>query len=127
MIVLLIGGRLTFPFRATWFQLIHPGRICDRCDAIRNSVAPNNEPFIIVNNNCLYITFTDGSFLTATTQMWGAMELYNQGDELNREYIKDMRPTPLDAEFTFDYFSDLIVVLVTEKSAAQRACSLRIK
>ena len=29
----------------------------------------------------LYITFEDESFLTAVTQMWGAMELYTHGDE----------------------------------------------
>jgi formamidopyrimidine-DNA glycosylase len=45
----------------------------------------------------LGITFEDGSSLTATTQMWGAME-----------YIRDMRPTPMDPEFTYGYFSDLI-------------------
>ena len=63
----------------------------------------------------LNITFDDDSFLTVTTQMWGAMELYEKGEEENREYIKGMRPTPLDPEFTFDYFSDLIDTLVTEK------------
>lgn len=63
----------------------------------------------------LYLTFDDDSFLTVTTQMWGAMELYEKGEEEKREYIKGMRPTPLDPEFTFDYFSDLIDTLVTEK------------
>lgn len=63
----------------------------------------------------LYLTFDDGSFLTATTQMWGAMELYEQGAEQNREYIKGMRPTPLEPEFTFDYFSSLIDTLIAEK------------
>jgi formamidopyrimidine-DNA glycosylase len=69
----------------------------------------------------LYITFTDDSFLTATTQMWGAMELYEQGEELQREYIKDMRPTPLDPEFTFDYFTDLIDGLVKEKKRSAKS------
>jgi formamidopyrimidine-DNA glycosylase len=63
----------------------------------------------------MYIEFNDDSFFTATTQMWGAMELYEAGDELNRKYIKDMRTTPLEPEFTFDYFSTLIDTLVTEK------------
>ena len=63
----------------------------------------------------LSITFTDASFLTVTTQMWGAMELYDKGDELNREYVKDMRTTPLEPGFTFNYFSNLIDVLVPEK------------
>jgi formamidopyrimidine-DNA glycosylase len=56
----------------------------------------------------LYITFKDGSFLTAMTQMWGAIELYVQGKEGERKYIKGMRPTPIDPEFTFNYFSVLI-------------------
>jgi len=56
----------------------------------------------------LYLVFTDGSALTATTQMWGAMELYEQGQERNRQYIRDMRPTPVDAGFTLEYFSTLL-------------------
>ncbi len=46
----------------------------------------------------------DGSFLTAMTQMWGAAELYEQGKELERAYIKGMKYTPIEPEFTFDYF-----------------------
>jgi formamidopyrimidine-DNA glycosylase len=69
----------------------------------------------------MYITFLDDSFLTATTQMWGAMELYEQGDELNREYVKDMRPTPLEPEFTFNYFNDLIDILVTGKKRSAKS------
>jgi formamidopyrimidine-DNA glycosylase len=56
----------------------------------------------------LHLAFTDGSAFTATTQMWGAMELYEQGQERNRQYIRDMRPTPLDPEFTPEYFSALL-------------------
>jgi formamidopyrimidine-DNA glycosylase len=56
----------------------------------------------------LYITFEDNSFLTAITRMWGAMELYRAGEEQKRQYIKNMRPTPVDSGFTFDYFSALI-------------------
>jgi formamidopyrimidine-DNA glycosylase len=63
----------------------------------------------------LYLTFEDDSFLTATTQMWGAMELYEKGAEQNREYVKGMRPTPLEPEFTFDYFGSLIDTLVADK------------
>jgi formamidopyrimidine-DNA glycosylase len=68
----------------------------------------------------LHLTFTDGTFLTATTQMWGAMELYEQGAELQREYVKDMRPTPSDPEFTFSYFDDLIEALVLEKKRSAK-------
>jgi formamidopyrimidine-DNA glycosylase len=60
----------------------------------------------------LYLSFQDGSGLTATTQMWGAMELYEQGQECNRQYIRGMRPTPVEPQFTFEYFSGLIDELV---------------
>jgi formamidopyrimidine-DNA glycosylase len=56
----------------------------------------------------LLITFTDGAALTVMTAMWGAMELYEAGKELERQYIKDMRTTPVDPEFTFKYFAALI-------------------
>lgn len=56
----------------------------------------------------LWLAFTDGSALTAMTQMWGAMELYAAGWELERQYVKEMRPTPTEPAFTFAYFSDLI-------------------
>lgn len=54
------------------------------------------------------LLFEDGSGLSAMTQMWGAMELYEKGKELEREYIHGMRPTPVEGEFTFEYFSSLI-------------------
>ena len=69
----------------------------------------------------LVLTFTDLSFLTATTQMWGAMELYEQGEELRREYVKDMRPTPLDPEFSFEYFNNLIDELVAQKKRSAKS------
>ena len=69
----------------------------------------------------LYLTFDDDSLLTLTTQMWGAMELYRSGDEKDREYIKDMRPTPLDDEFTFDYFRNLLNNLVAGKKRSAKA------
>jgi formamidopyrimidine-DNA glycosylase len=69
----------------------------------------------------LYLIFDDDSFLTVTTQMWGAMELYETGEELKREYIKDMRPTPLDPEFSFEYFTDLVDDLVTGKKRSAKS------
>jgi formamidopyrimidine-DNA glycosylase len=68
----------------------------------------------------LYISFSDGSFLTATTQMWGAMELFDEGKELEREYVKGMKPTPIDPEFTFGYFSDLIDKLIEGKKQSAK-------
>lgn len=69
----------------------------------------------------LYLGFSDDTFLTATTQMWGAMELYEQGAELEREYIKDMRPTPIDSQFTLDYFNQLIDELVPQKKRSVKS------
>jgi len=63
----------------------------------------------------LHITFEDDSFLTATTQMWGAMELYEQGEEQNRQYVKDMRTTPAEPAFTSEYFGALIDELAAGK------------
>jgi len=68
----------------------------------------------------LYITFDDDAFLTVTTQMWGAMELYEKGEEKNRQIIKDMNITPIDNQFTFKYFSNLIdTLLENEKKSAK--------
>ena len=60
----------------------------------------------------LMVRFEDGGALTVMTTMWGAMELYAEGEELERPYIKDMRPTPVDAAFTLDYFEGLVDALV---------------
>lgn len=68
----------------------------------------------------LYITFEDESFLTATTQMWGAMELYEQGKESEREYVKGMRTTPIEPEFTLEYFDALIDDLITGKKRSAK-------
>ena len=56
----------------------------------------------------LQVNFEDGSFLTEFTQMWGAMELYAAEDVWEREYLKDMRLTPLDGDFTFEYLNRLM-------------------
>jgi len=63
----------------------------------------------------LYLQFTDDSFLTATTQMWGAAEIYEKGKELERPYIKDMKTTPIELEFSYEYFSNLIDSITKEK------------
>ena len=69
----------------------------------------------------LYITFEDDSFFTATTQMWGAMELYEKGEEQNRQYIKDMRITPIEPEFTFNYFCTLVDSLAKEEKRSVKS------
>jgi formamidopyrimidine-DNA glycosylase len=68
----------------------------------------------------LLLSFTDGSTLTVTTQMWGAMELYERGKEQERQYVKGMRITPAEPDFTFAYFSALIDELLQgEKRSAK--------
>jgi formamidopyrimidine-DNA glycosylase len=69
----------------------------------------------------LYLAFDDDSFLTMTTQMWGAMELYERGEEQNRQYVRGMKPTPAEPEFTFDYFDALIHELVAGKKRSAKA------
>jgi formamidopyrimidine-DNA glycosylase len=69
----------------------------------------------------LLVEFDDGSALSATTQMWGAYELYKQGEELERKYIKDMRHTPVEPAFTFDYFSGLIDSLLDGEKLSVKA------
>jgi formamidopyrimidine-DNA glycosylase len=56
----------------------------------------------------LLLRFSDGSALSEMTQMWGAMELYRQGEERERPYIKDMRTTPDAGGFTSAYFEALV-------------------
>ena len=56
----------------------------------------------------LSVEFEDGTALSATTQMWGAMELFGKGQELGRKYISDMRPTPTDPDFGLHYFNSLV-------------------
>lgn len=62
----------------------------------------------------LSLHFQDGSAFSATTQMWGAMELYESGKELERQYIKGMRPTPTDTGFTLEQLEGLIGDCVKE-------------
>jgi formamidopyrimidine-DNA glycosylase len=69
----------------------------------------------------LYIAFDDGAFLTATTAMWGAMELYEQGEEQERQYVKDMRTTPVEPGFIFDYFCALLDELAAGKKRSAKA------
>lgn len=69
----------------------------------------------------LGLTFTDGSALTAMTQMWGAMELYVQGEEQERQYIKGMRVTPIEPEFMFAYFDALIDELLAGPKRSVKA------
>ena len=55
----------------------------------------------------LLLTFANGSRLSATTQMWGGVDLCDRGHELEGKYVQDMRVTPVDPEFTWEYFETL--------------------
>ncbi|MFC1791171.1 DNA-formamidopyrimidine glycosylase family protein [Gemmatimonadota bacterium] len=67
----------------------------------------------------LSLTFTDDSFFTITTSMWGAMELFEAGRELEGRYVKDMRITPVDPAFTPSYLSRLMDSHEGEKKSAK--------
>jgi formamidopyrimidine-DNA glycosylase len=69
----------------------------------------------------LHVVFEDETFLTATTQMWGAFELYDKGAEQERQYVKGMATTPAEPEFTFDYLNTLIDELATGKKRSAKA------
>jgi formamidopyrimidine-DNA glycosylase len=49
------------------------------------------------------------------------MELYEAGQELERQYVKDMRPTPVDPAFTFEYFAVLIDSLLAGPKRSAKA------
>jgi formamidopyrimidine-DNA glycosylase len=55
----------------------------------------------------LLLAFEDGSLLTATTQMWGGVDLCDAGHELEGKYVQDMRVTPVEPAFTWEYFRGL--------------------
>lgn len=69
----------------------------------------------------LWLEFEDGSSFTATTQMWGAMELFEAGQEQERQYIKDMRVTPVERAFTYKYFSELIDELLKREKRSVKS------
>lgn len=45
----------------------------------------------------LLLELDDGSALSMTTAMWGAMELHERGDELDRPGARGLRPAPIEA------------------------------
>jgi formamidopyrimidine-DNA glycosylase len=69
----------------------------------------------------LHVSFEDDSFLTVTTQMWGAMELYERGEEQSRQYVQGMKTTPSEPGFTFEYLNALIDELVSGKKRSLKA------
>lgn len=69
----------------------------------------------------LLVQFDDGSALSAFTQMWGAMELWERGRERQRMYIKDMRTPPDSPAFTWEYFDRLVDGLLAGEKRSLKA------
>jgi len=69
----------------------------------------------------LYLHFENDSFFTVTTQMWGAMELYETGEEMKREYVRGMATTPVEPGFTFEYFDALLDELSERKARSVKS------
>lgn len=68
----------------------------------------------------LLLNFADGGALSLNVLMWGGIELYEKGTELQCKYIRNMAPTPLDEDFTLDHFRELV-----EKSVAKGPRSVK--
>lgn len=59
----------------------------------------------------LAVRFEDGSSISCTVQMWGAMFCYKTGDELHglpSEFVYKTAPTPLEDGFDRAYFDELV-------------------
>ncbi len=69
----------------------------------------------------LLLRFRDDSFLTATTRMWGALELHVEGEEAESKYIKNMKLTPTSTAFTQTYFFSLVRELGKEGRVSAKA------
>ncbi len=62
----------------------------------------------------LWIEFENLTSMSLVIQMWGVIELYKKGKELERQHIKNMRPDPLHKDFTEKYFLKIIDSLIAE-------------
>lgn len=62
----------------------------------------------------LLLHFTDSTSLSLMIQMWGAIELYQNGEEQERKYIKEMPIDPLNPGFTLPYFHSLLETLLPQ-------------
>jgi formamidopyrimidine-DNA glycosylase len=109
------GGRVgKATVRGRWICLdLDPGYVLvfGECGGILRFEVPGSAPPAKYH---FLLDFEDGSFLWARTAMWGAYELHEAGRELERQYIRDQRPGPLDPSFNKLYFDNLIAVLAAE-------------
>ncbi len=56
----------------------------------------------------LYLEFTDGSAITVSTQMYGGILIFKEGQNDNPYYLTALeKPSPLSQEFTYEYFCSL--------------------
>ncbi len=58
----------------------------------------------------IWLDFTDNTSLGLTIQMWGFIGLYPKGKENEQQYLKGLRPDPLNSAFTLEYFQQLVGV-----------------
>ena len=67
----------------------------------------------------LLLEFQDGSFINMTVSMYGAISVFNKNEEFDNEYyLKEINGiSPLDDNFTYDYFKSLITEETLKLSA----------
>jgi formamidopyrimidine-DNA glycosylase len=68
----------------------------------------------------LLLEFADGTALSATVQMYGGLWCYKEGEYHNKYYdITSEKPSPLSAEFDWEYFHSLISAPDAQKLSAK--------
>lgn len=68
----------------------------------------------------LLMEFDDGSFLSASVQMYGALWCFKKGEFDNIYYlVAKEKPSPLSDEFNYDYFRSILSAKGTEKLSAK--------
>ncbi len=67
----------------------------------------------------LWLTFSDGTHLTVSIQMWGAVQLFHQNDlTVDKNYYGYDVVSPLSPEFDWDYFNGLFEGLAADSKDA---------
>jgi formamidopyrimidine-DNA glycosylase len=108
-----IGGARAL---AKWlFVDLAPGHVLalGECGGRLAYHAPGHAPLGATH---LALELDDGSAVTLTTAMWGAIALVDAGTELDRPELRALRPTPVDAGFSGDSFARLL----EEQAAVKR-------
>ena len=104
----LVGKTITASYPGTEYtNAAYTEIVCDDALlAISTTIAYHDKTVTLPPKHHLMIEFTDGSRLTCTVHMWGAMYCYDISASANIEgYIKT--PSPLEPEFDINYFTRL--------------------